>query len=544
MTTLWIAGDSTAADGEDEYYPRKGWGQVLGRYFGTNLDIENHATSGESSKSFMDGHDGFHDGYWEDIETQLQPGDFVIIQFGHNDNKPEDWRATDPWTTYQDYLTLYVNETIAKGATPILASPVERDYWTGSEITDTHDDYPEAMAALASELDCDFVDLTTLSKAHFEDIGESKTPNIFMVLPAGVWPNYPAGSTDHTHFQENGAYVIAGMFLDNVISQGLALANYLNTGAASITSTGPMKELLYEDDSHELFLHYPSMWDAATITGVTVGIKDKANNTLLAATAATLTTAVINGAVTAKGMSVVVDGLSGELRRGARLRLEEKTAADVEENETVTIRSVSVSGSDYTVELEDELKHDHSDDTDVTGCYAYYDADLSDTDTFTKGLEVVVTWTPIGANNDDHAWTEIYRISGAKAGVPGLWDDLRVSARSVWELIENDGSEDLEKLRRLIQDSFEDEFTEKQLDINRVKDQRRLHKGFLLHAQEYILRPRGEQYKEALKEIQKAWAKWFSGLINDPLWVDTDQDEIEDDEEVDTHGFEIMELNF
>jgi hypothetical protein len=300
-----------------------------------------------------------------------------------------------------------------------------------------------------------------------------------------------------------------------------------------------MKELLYGDSSHELFLNYPQKWDAANISGVTVGIKDKSGTELLAAQACTLTTALINGDVTAKAMSIVVDGLSGSIRLGARYRLQETTAADVEDNEDVVVRSTTVSGSDYTLNLEEELEYDHSDDTNVTGCYCYYAADLSDTDTFTEGLEVVLTWTPAGT--DDHAWTEIARLSGARAGVSNLWDELRTIAPSVSELLTDRSSEELKKLESLLRRSFESQFKTRQLDINRVVDQDLLHEGALIHAQVSILRTAGERYEDELKETKTAWSEWFNELCKSPIWVDVDHDEIEDDEEVDTHNFEVMQ---
>src|SRR6218665_587522 len=137
--TLFLIGDSTMANKDNpEKNPEHGWGQVLSQFFTTGIEIQNHAMNGRSSKSFRT------EGRWDKVEKQLKKGDFVIIEFGHNDQKLKDsTKFTNPYTQYRANLERYVNETRAKGATPILmTSIVRRDFNENGVLIDTHKDYP------------------------------------------------------------------------------------------------------------------------------------------------------------------------------------------------------------------------------------------------------------------------------------------------------------------------------------------------------------------------------------------------------------------
>lgn len=218
--SIYVVGDSTASVYASDLYPRMGWGQVLGDYFASACAVvKDKALSGRSSKSYLD------EGNWTPVRDGLASGDFVIIQFGHNDEKSEDAaRYTDPQTTFKQYLTKYVNETRAKNAFPVLATPIQRNKWNGGTLSDTHGAYPPAMRELAQELDVPLVDMTELTKAYFEKIGQAETTKLFLVLAAGESPNYPEGSTDNTHLQEKGARVVAQLFTSDAYEQKQPLA--------------------------------------------------------------------------------------------------------------------------------------------------------------------------------------------------------------------------------------------------------------------------------------------------------------------------------
>lgn len=216
--TVYVIGDSTASVYGSDLYPRMGWAQPLQDFFAPACaTVFDKALSGRSSKSFWD------EGAWAPIKSDLRAGDYVIIQFGHNDEKSDDaTRYTEPFTTYQDYLSKYIDDTLAKGATPILATPINRNQWSGTTVKDSHGDYPVAMRQLAQKRSVSLVDATALTKAYFERIGQAATTKLFMTLSAGEYPNYPSGNTDNTHLQEKGARLIAQMILADLHRQNLA----------------------------------------------------------------------------------------------------------------------------------------------------------------------------------------------------------------------------------------------------------------------------------------------------------------------------------
>jgi lysophospholipase L1-like esterase len=204
-------------------YPRMGWGQPLGELFAEQCaKVDDRAISGRSSKSFSD------EGHWAPVRDALQSGDYVLIQFGHNDEKREDpSRFTEPVPTYKQYLTSYVTDTRAHLATPVLLTSIERNQWTGSTLKDSHGPYSVAVRELAHSLHVELIDLTALSKAYFERLGPERTGELFMNLAPGKYPGYPDGSSDNTHLQEGGARLIGLVAMADAYRQKLALARYL-----------------------------------------------------------------------------------------------------------------------------------------------------------------------------------------------------------------------------------------------------------------------------------------------------------------------------
>lgn len=219
---VFIAGDSTACDYEPSRAPRAGWGQMIGPFFDERyVIIENRAISGWSSKSFIN--EGALDGILADIKS----GDYLLIQFGHNDAKKEDpVRYSDP-DTYQTYLSQYVNGARQAGANPVLITPVNRRSFEKGRLVPTHGLYPGAMAALAKELNVPLFDLTERSRVLFEALGEEKTKELFLWLEPGVSVNYPEGVQDDTHFAEEGAIEIAKLVVRGIKELNLPLAKYI-----------------------------------------------------------------------------------------------------------------------------------------------------------------------------------------------------------------------------------------------------------------------------------------------------------------------------
>lgn len=194
--TVYIAGDSTAAQKYADAAPETGWGMALPFFLRKDLVVANHAVNGRSSKSFVD------EGRLDAILDVIAPGDFLIIQFGHNDEKTADpVRYTEPWTTYQDHLRLYIDGARARGALPVLATSVERRKFDGrGNAVPTHGDYPAAMRALAGEESVALLDIQALSIALWQELGVEETKKYF---------NWTATEQDNTHFNPPGAIAVA-----------------------------------------------------------------------------------------------------------------------------------------------------------------------------------------------------------------------------------------------------------------------------------------------------------------------------------------------
>jgi lysophospholipase L1-like esterase len=225
--TAHLIGDSTVSLYASNLFPRMGWGQVFGNLFNSSgIAVNDKALSGRSSKSFYD------EGAWTPVYNALKAGDYVFIQFGHNDEKTDANLHTDPYTTYEQYLTYYINATKAKGAFPVLVTPVERNGWSSGKVKASHGNYPDAMRQLAVAKGVPLIDLTARSTAKYQSLGQTYTTNsVFMNLTAGQFPNYPNGNADNTHFQQNGANIIAKLVTDGIRAdphtQMKTLATYL-----------------------------------------------------------------------------------------------------------------------------------------------------------------------------------------------------------------------------------------------------------------------------------------------------------------------------
>ncbi|HEY0533370.1 MAG TPA: rhamnogalacturonan acetylesterase [Actinoplanes sp.] len=203
--TIFVAGDSTAATYATSDVPQAGWGQALPAFLRPDVAVVNGAWSGASSKSFADL------GHLDRILDAIAPGDTLLVSFGHNDEKSEDpTRYTEPWTTFQHYLRLYLDGARAAHAQPVLVTPVERRRFTADGTPYlSHGDYPASMRALAADTRTPLIDLTALSFGLWSELGPVKTKDYFLWLDPGEWPNFPDGDQDNTHFQPHGAIELA-----------------------------------------------------------------------------------------------------------------------------------------------------------------------------------------------------------------------------------------------------------------------------------------------------------------------------------------------
>ncbi|WP_313896063.1 rhamnogalacturonan acetylesterase [Streptomyces sp. YIM 98790] len=208
-----MAGDSTAAVYESARAPRAGWGQALPVFTAPEVEVVDRALSGASSKSFADA--GLLDAILRDIE----PGDWLLISFGHNDQKLYDpARGVEPYDGYQAYLRTYLAGARQRGAHPVLVTPVERRRFRADGTAySSLGDYPAAMSALAREENVPLIGLNAASMELWHKLGPEPTKEYFLWLEPGEHPNYPDGITDDTHFQAHGAIEVArllGSLLD------------------------------------------------------------------------------------------------------------------------------------------------------------------------------------------------------------------------------------------------------------------------------------------------------------------------------------------
>lgn len=210
--TIFVVGDSTSSVYAHSERPRAGWGQALPLLLGPQANVYDFALSGASSKSYADA------GLLDQVLTMIQKDDYLLISFGHNDEKTDDpARGTDPATTFKDYLRRYIDGAVARGAKPVLITPVERRRFDSfGTAQDSHGPYPQAVRDLAAMTATPLVDLTSTSKQLWQHLGPEGTKTHFLHADPGYYPQYPAGAADNTHFQATGALAVAGLVADGL----------------------------------------------------------------------------------------------------------------------------------------------------------------------------------------------------------------------------------------------------------------------------------------------------------------------------------------
>lgn len=207
MTTIFWAGDSTVKQNSIATYPQTGIGQELHRFIRwPDVAVRNHAENGRSTKSFID------EGRLAAIDDGITAGDFLFIQFGHNDEKPEDpTRYADPETGFPENLEKFVNVARNKGAYPVIITPVTRYNRNAPSAKYRHDLWAASARKTAEKMGVALIDLTAMSERLVDELGEEARVKFYMNLPAGEYPNYPNGQIDNTHLQPAGAVAFAGL---------------------------------------------------------------------------------------------------------------------------------------------------------------------------------------------------------------------------------------------------------------------------------------------------------------------------------------------
>ncbi len=219
VPTVYLAGDSTVVDQDKE--PWAAWGQMIPLFFNDRISIANEAESGETIKSFVG------ERRLAKVMSTIRPGDYLMVQFGHNDQKPGAGYVPAE-TDFKTILLDYIAQARAHGATPILVTPMNRrNFDADGKIVQTLGDYPAALREVAKDQHLALIDLNASSKILFETLGDAGTLHAFVHYPANTFPNQPEELKDNTHFNSYGAYELARIIIQSIRDQHLPLEPYL-----------------------------------------------------------------------------------------------------------------------------------------------------------------------------------------------------------------------------------------------------------------------------------------------------------------------------
>ena len=234
--TLHLIGDSTMANKPViPANPERGWGQMLQMYFKDSLRVENYAQNGRSSRSFV------AEGRWDKVVAALHPGDFVIIQFGHNDEKTNNVKVgTAPFGEFTTNLVRFIRESREYKATPILATPTARRKFDESgTLTNSHGVYPEAVRQVAKAEQVALLELTTATEKLLQQIGPESSKRLFDWIPAGEFAPEAKKLEDDTHFNAYGASRVCDLAVAEIEAKVPELALHLNRSSKSAKPTPP-----------------------------------------------------------------------------------------------------------------------------------------------------------------------------------------------------------------------------------------------------------------------------------------------------------------
>lgn len=217
MNKIYWAGDSTVQTNNITTYPQTGIGQVMSLYLKEGITVCNHAKNGRSTKSFLD------EGRLEAIDAAIAEGDYLFIQFGHNDEKNEDpTRYTEPFSTYMENLKIFIDTARKHGAKPVLITPLERRCFVEEKHLGigAHSDYVAAMKQTAAQQNVPLIDLYSYSRAELKKAGPKDSVKWFMHLAPGEYASCPEGKVDNTHLKYEGAVTFAGLIAKGLYELG------------------------------------------------------------------------------------------------------------------------------------------------------------------------------------------------------------------------------------------------------------------------------------------------------------------------------------
>lgn len=219
VPTLFISGDSTVTDYDVE--PYASWGQMIPRFLNDQIAVANYAESGARLDSFRDR------GRWDKLLSEIKPGDWVMIEFGHNDQKLRG-PGKGAYYFYMTNLKEYIDEVRSRGANPVFLTPTRRRFFDDEgKIINTHEDYPEAMKFIAQKENVPLIDLQEMTRILYETLGVEDSKRAFVQYPAGTYPGQKEDLKDNTHFNPYGAYEIAQCVIEGMKEINLPLTQYI-----------------------------------------------------------------------------------------------------------------------------------------------------------------------------------------------------------------------------------------------------------------------------------------------------------------------------
>lgn len=266
-TTIFMIGDSTMANKDiSKGKQERGWGMALQCFFDDEIVIDNHAVNGRSSLSFI------NEGRWQRVLEKIKPGDYVIIQFGHNDEKPKKDRHTDPGSTFDYNLAKFVRETRQQGGIPVLMNCVVRRNFAmtspkndddealrnttfadanglveGDTLVDTHGLYRVAPRDVAKRMNVHFVDANKITHELEQGLGTEQSKKLHMWFKPGEEPSLPKGRQDNTHYNVYGAHVVARLLADALCEEVPLLKKHRTDADITVDSKGRGQFLSLDD---------------------------------------------------------------------------------------------------------------------------------------------------------------------------------------------------------------------------------------------------------------------------------------------------------
>ena len=249
-TTIFLCGNSTVVD--QPYEPWASWGQMIPRWFGPEVSISNNAESGLTAASFLGSY------RLDKILTMMKKGDYVICEFGHNDQK-EKMAGAGAWYNFSYYLKIFIDKVRAKGGNIIFVPPTQRrrfDDATHSKILETHGDYPDAMRAVAKREGVPVIELHDMTRTFFETLGYENSKKALVHYPANTFPGQDKPLADNTHFNPYGAYEIAKMVVMGMKQLNLPIVKYLRSDWKDFNPAQP--------DDYNKFVWYNSVQQDVT----------------------------------------------------------------------------------------------------------------------------------------------------------------------------------------------------------------------------------------------------------------------------------------